>query len=127
MVYARPCRATSSRIVANAGPTTVPFWTCDWLIARNCSSIITPNFTISPMNIGLVALEQPPRLKLVGDPYARNHCRLFRGCRSFLKRIAERTYPSAKAFVADVLTDDAFVLDQRVRLEFRAELSKSDL
>jgi hypothetical protein len=36
IVYARPCRATSSRIVANAGPTFVPFWTCHWLIARNC-------------------------------------------------------------------------------------------
>jgi hypothetical protein len=53
MVYSRPCRATSPRMVANAGPRTVPLWTCDWLIVRNCSSIITPNFTTSPMNHGM--------------------------------------------------------------------------
>lgn len=39
----------------------------------------------------------------------------------------EFTYPSAKASVADVLADNAFVLDQRVRLAFSVKLSKSDL
>jgi hypothetical protein len=39
----------------------------------------------------------------------------------------EFTYPSAKAFVADVLANDSFVLDQRIRLASSVKLSKSDL
>jgi hypothetical protein len=61
-------------MVANAGPTTAPFWTCDWLIARNCSSITTPNFTISPMNrrVGSVAMPSvlgasSPESRLISD------------------------------------------------------------